>query len=275
MKSPSDHSGTPPTMAVSASLSPDISAFGLDDGHFRNAVSAIAMRLISSGICPAYGGHLRQGLTEQLFDLVIRYRGHPDHRGPVGVFDYLPWPEHIQMANADLVAIAREYKTAARVIRVILLSREGEKMGWESRLGLSPREPDTEEWHEGLTNMRRVVCEDTSAHLLLGGRVSGYRGRMPGIAEEALFSLRSRKAVYLLGGFGGCARDIAEALGLVTPTGKPGVMWPGRQGFGEFGLDSLHNGLGERENRTLASTRHIGHALNLVMHGLHQLRLTP
>ncbi len=275
MRSDSDQPGTPPTIGVSAASSPNISAFGMDDGHFRAALSAIAVRLISEGVCPAYGGRLRQDLSDLLFELVISYRGHPDHRGPVGVLDYLAWPEHIRMANEDLVAIAREYKTAARIIRVALLSREGDKMGWESRLRLSPHEPDTAEWHEGLTSMRRAVCEDTCAHLLLGGRVSGHRGRMPGIAEGALFSLRSCKPVYLLGGFGGCARDIAETLGLATPRGTPGAMWPGRREFEEFGPDSLHNGLDDDDNRTLASTPHVGLALTLVLRGLRRLRLGP
>jgi len=33
---------------------------------------------------------------------------------------------------------------------------------------------------------------------------------MPGIAEETYLSLEAQQPVFVLGGFGGCARDIAE-----------------------------------------------------------------
>ena len=45
--------------------------------------------------------------------------------------------------------------------------------------------------------------QETRARIVLGGRVAGYKGRMPGIAEEALLSLQAQQPVFLLGGFGG------------------------------------------------------------------------
>lgn len=129
--------------------------------------------------------------------------------------------------------------------------------------------------------MRRVMREATQARVVLGGRVAGYKGTMPGIAEEALLSLQKRQPLFLLGGFGGCTRDIAETLGLVEPWAGSRPDWPGRQKFAAFSSDTgsrdastyLSNGLSEDENATLARTPHIDQATILVMRGLHRLGL--
>lgn len=66
----------------------------------------------------------------------------------------------------------------------------------------------------GLTLMReRVHVEaDLKARVVLGGKVTGFVGKYPGILEESLAALKAGKAPYVCGGQGGCARDIALAL---------------------------------------------------------------
>ena len=48
--------------------------------------------------------------------------------------------------------------------------------------------------------MREVMCGETDARILLGGKVEGYRGAMPGIAEEALLSFNAQQPVFWLEG---------------------------------------------------------------------------
>lgn len=57
------------------------------------------------------------------------------------------------------------------------------------------------------------MMSDSDARVVIGGRVEGYKGAMPGIAEEVLLSLKAGKPIFLVGGFGGCTRDLAETLG--------------------------------------------------------------
>ena len=118
--------------------------------------------------------------------------------------------------------------------------------------------------------MRLVMRRETHARVVLGGRVSGYKGTMPGIAEEALLSLQKDQPLFLLGGFGGCTRDIAETLGLVERWAGSRRAWPGRDLFERFPPE-LNNGLTEEENTTLARTPQIDQANVLVMRGLHRL----
>jgi hypothetical protein len=65
-----------------------------------------------------------------------------------------------------------------------------------------------------LTAMRRAMEEAVAGRILIGGQVSGYRGIMPGIIEEAQNTLDSGHLLIAIGGFGGAARDVALALGM-------------------------------------------------------------
>jgi len=50
------------------------------------------------------------------------------------------------------------------------------------------------------------------ARVVLGGKVTGSRGFLPGIFEEALLTLEHQQPLYVLGGFGGAAEVLARAL---------------------------------------------------------------
>lgn len=257
------------TVAVSVSDSPNKMVFGLGEGHLIDATEAIASHLLASGMCLAYGGDLRpHGFTELLFNQLLRYRDHPTHSQRITVTNYLAWPVHISMAPAALSSFLAGHEAAAAVV---LLGRDGSRMGLDERLVLTARDPCAAEWTEGLTSMRKLMCEESDARIVLGGKTENYRGKMPGVAEEVLLSLRARQPVYLIGGFGGCTWDIAETMGLVEPWADEQSVWEGRDNFEEFGHDSLHNGLTLEENKKLASIPHYRFAVTLIRRGLHRL----
>jgi hypothetical protein len=74
--------------------------------------------------------------------------------------------------------------------------------------------------------------------------------------------------LFLLGGFGGCARDIAEDLKLAPPGPTTRPPWPGRGEFVGFTAGNLHNGLNAEENAILATTVHVDQAVTLILRGL-------
>ena len=259
---------TPNTVAISTSESPDMAILGLSEGHLREAVADFALYLLASGSSLAYGGDLRaNGFTELLFDLVARYQRQGDARARVT--NYLAWPVHISMAAVDVATLVAELQGFARLT---IMGQDGGQMSLEDRQALPSREPDDHEWSTGLTAMRRAIREETDARVVLGGRVEGYRGEMPGIAEEALLSFEFGQPVFLVGGFGGCTRYIAETIGLIDTWAGSRAAWPSRQQFEPYGPDDLNNGLSTEENRVLAHTPHIDQAVTLVMRGLHRLR---
>lgn len=75
-----------------------------------------------------------------------------------------------------------------------------------------------------LTSMRKLMARDCKLWISVGGKFIDYSGARPGIAEEAIYAIAAEKPVFPLGAFGGCARDIADALGLLTSDGPT----PGR-----------------------------------------------
>jgi hypothetical protein len=91
---------------------------------------------------------------------------------------------------------------------------------------------------------------------------------MPGLAEEALLSLEARQPLYLMGGFGGCARDVAETMGLISPWAASRSEWSNRATFKAFSVIDLNNGLTPDENAVLARTPHVDQAVTLVLRGL-------
>ena len=278
----------PKTIGISISESPDMRALGLRDGHLRDAMAEIATHLLASGDDLAYGGDLREGgFTRMLFELVLRYTRQPRAGNPTAVFfshhhddrevaddlirvlNYIAWPVHIRMTNDDLESLAEAVRDVAIPI---LLDLEGESITMEHRQNLPSNEPDDDEWTAGLTSMRQTMRKRIDARILLGGRVEGYKGRLPGIAEEALLSLQSGQPVFLLGGFGGCARDIAEALDLAPAWQGSREQWPGRSDFRGYGPESLRNGLSYEDNKVLATTPYIDQSLPLILRGLRFLR---
>jgi hypothetical protein len=138
----------------------------------------------------------------------------------------------------------------------------------DERLKLSQQQPTDAEWSDGLTAMRQVTRAETNARIVLGGRVDKYKGVMPGIAEESLISLQAKQPLYLMGGFGGSARDIAETLGLIAPWAASRSIWPGQDAFKGYSVADLHNGLTVEENATLARTPHVDQAVTLILRGL-------
>lgn len=258
------------TIAISISESPDMPALGLGDEHLRDAMAEIARHLLALGARLIYGGDLRQhGFSDLLFELVARHRrdaNEGDSR--TGVTNYLAWPVHILQPVAELETQIAEVEGSAELV---CLRIDGSGLPIEERRGLLAQVPTEQEWADGLTSMRITMMSGSDARIIVGGRVEDYKGTMPGIAEEALLSLKAGKPIFLVGGFGGCTRDIAETLGLIQPRPTSNPTWAHRTKFAAFTAANLNNGLTDEENATLAYTPHVDQAITLILRGMMQL----
>ena len=242
--------------------------FGFTDGHLKDATAGFAIYLLSSGATLAYGGDLRdQGFTRLIFDLVLRYR--PDKEATPPVANYLAWPVHATMKTEDIRELN---ETLQGFARLILVGLHGSMLACDEHRTVSPEAIDDEKWSVGLTAMRKLMCTQTEARIVLGGKMEGYKGAMPGVAEEASLAIEAKQPVFLVGGFGGCARAIAETLGLSDRWAGSRDVWPGCEIFEGRTEADLNNGLTVTENRQLATTPHVDQAITLVMTGLHRRR---
>ncbi len=258
------------TVAISISESPDMPALGLTEAHLRDGMAEIARHLLALGASLLYGGDLRRGgFSRLMFELVARHRRDADEGDErPGVVNFLAWPVHIQQPSVELEEAMGDLEGFAELV---LLGLDGTPLSMSARQAVEQRQPTEVEWSDGLTAMRRRMLGEGNARVVLGGRVEGYKGAMPGIAEEALLSLQASRPLYLLGGFGGCAYDVAEALGLVAASVIPRRHWHGRSEIERFSPDDLNNGLSRDENQTLARTPHVDQAVVLILRGLARL----
>lgn len=258
------------TIAISISESPDMPVLGLGNEHLQDAMAEMARHFLALGAQLIYGGDLRQyGFSNLLFELVARYRRDADEDDSrTGVKNYLAWPVHIQRSVDELETQIADVEDSAEIV---CLRVDGGSLPIEERRRLPCQVPTEQEWADGLTSMRVEMMSGSDARVVVGGRVEGYKGTMPGIAEEALISLKAGKPIFLVGGFGGCTRDIAETLGLIKPRATLISTWAGRTEFAGYTVANLNNGLTDEENATLAYTPHVDQAITLILRGMMQL----
>ena len=142
-------------------------------------------------------------------------------------------------------------------------------------------------WATSLTQMRLESIADSSARIICGGKAKGFTGFMPGIAEEFMIAYNSKKPIYLIGGFGGCAHVIANILvgkasskelldaAMQVDTYKQFYEWSNANGyridydfFNRIIVEELNNGLNPEENLRLMQSVDIMEVVSLVLTGL-------
>lgn len=259
-----------PRIGISASDSVDLDRLGLVETHLRLAVGEISRAIVQAGSAPVYGGHLQpDGLTVFLESEMDRY-GSIDR--PLELV--VAWSEHRSMSLKELKAHREGLGLKARIK---YLDQEG--VPGEADRGRRRKEGekrpvvvDPETTVASLTALRRYLVDATEARVFIGGKEQGYRGRMPGILEEAKFAIGAGQPLYLVGGFGGATATLATRLcGLEN-------RWPPSTDQADIGpIDAAveasewslsANGLSEDENRRLATTHRPSEAATLVAIGL-------
>lgn len=275
-------------VGISISESPDMEYLGFGDTHLHDFLTEVARYLLSAGASLAYGGDLRaNGFTETLFSLVGTYKM-PGQSHSARILSYLAWPIHLLLdvgERARLQNVAEIKELPAPAIE-----------GIDPTVFLPPNELHASSiWCKSLTAMRRQLALDNDAQVLMGGRTAGYKGRYPGVVEEAHEFMKAGKPVYLIGAFGGGTRAVIEALrhgnpevltekvqsgdvkyeGLVkyynatTPDTEEQINYPSlRRFFHEKGVLGLNNALSAAENERLFTSHHLPEIISLILKGL-------
>jgi SLOG cluster2 len=263
-------------IAISASESPDLGRLGLVETHFRLALGEIARSVLISGGKLCYGGHLEpEGYTAALIQELHRYSRRDR---PLQIC--LAWQEHRKISKADF---ERQKNELGLFGEIVCLNPEGQAVAWEANRKSAAPEPvtDVELCQQSLTGLRRFMATQCNGRVLIGGKRVGFQGRFPGVLEEALISVEANQPLYLAGGFGGVAADIARILGLDDgawlPANTDELPIDGRLALALDQLSklvkskdpkALSNGLSTDENRRLAATHRPSEIAALVSLGL-------
>ncbi|MCB1909748.1 MAG: TIR domain-containing protein [Rhodocyclaceae bacterium] len=295
-------------VALSISVSPDLAHHGLTAKHLDAALVEISRQLLVRGAVLEYGGHLgSDGYTQALFDMAREYAALSGLPPAERIINDVGWPLPLETLLPE---------TRAKNQRVGVFRRIARPEGVEA---LDPAtfvdEPayfpaDSAErryaWARGMSAMRAFQCggEGARARIVLGGQTGAqadgspvdkwYSGRIPGVIEEALLSLRHGQPLFVIGAFGGAAAMVAELLQGRRPAAfswdfqkqaphaeamralylKHGQDWEDYEQMAEFFADSGVDGLaaGNRlsaaENRELFACRDLGRIVELLLTGL-------
>ena len=127
--------------------------------------------------------------------------------------------------------------------------------------------------------MRHYVTSNSDARVLLGGKLRGYRGSIPGVIEEAILAVTATQPLCVAGGFGGAA-TAANALDPDQTTWHPPDLPEGADECAEalpqlVAAAAAHplvaDGLSQVERRQLGATHRPGDIASLVVNGLGRL----
>lgn len=289
-------------LSISDPPNGELDRLGLTQQHIRRAWLAVARHLLAAGAGFDYAGDLRdQGFTWQIVDLIRAHR-QADIKIEQPVTLHLSWPMSEQLTAADRAKIPSPIRVQAHPLPP--------DVPWIPGTSTAPDTPEARfAWARALTETRLTVTQATHARLLLGGAWIA-KGRIPGLAEEALLHLEAGKPVYLLGGFGGMTAALAAAVrGEVPralteavqfkdelpraaaahynawidtlapetpchPTVRMRVDYPALiTRFAQRGPGGLNNGLTADLNLRLMATRDLTEAIGLVLYGLQRCGL--
>jgi hypothetical protein len=292
-------------VALSISEAEDLPRWGLRKPHLDDVLLELSRYLLVAGVRLAYGGHLGSlGYTVRLADLLydpiveqLRGAAPTSAPPPAELVSYLAWPAVGGAADV------------ARLGPLVEVRRCDRPIGLDEAVDAAfAAEPQTDipvdsplhrfAWARGLTVMRERQTAEIAARVIVGGRLGpagdGYRGRMPGVLEEALLAIRAERPVYLVGAFGGCARLVLDVLDgasrqelswdyqrTVPHSDELRQLYKDReQPWDEYdaiaidlkarGIAGLKNGLTPTENRELATTRSAERIVELVLRGVQQ-----
>lgn len=222
------------TLGVSMALADNLSSIGLSPTHLECAVAEVSQMMLIGGGSLLYAGapgtHVPD-LTTAVMDTVSSYTAsveayarlggdHEQHNIHPGHMFSLAVPCIVLGTPASIKRLSRAANHFARYASIVVLDKNGLKI--EDFDDLPPWQGDSNETARALQQIRQALPQYCDARLLIGGKTrrqstdnpNGYIGNLPGIVEEALYTLRKDQPLFIAGGFGGAAALLARELGL-------------------------------------------------------------
>ncbi|MER8595731.1 hypothetical protein NKH33_30000 [Mesorhizobium sp. M1182] len=241
-------------VAISVSDGPDLQLFGFLPQHLRRLLASLAAATLRAGWRIGYGGDLRRdGFTRSLLADMAAAFGRGEFQGRpqaavVHFFALSSWrdlsvqtilehmtdrklgPTEAPIAPVVETRFFLKGKPAGILpgsstgpfvgivvqdgaLRLVETGDEIEESRFISILETAAKVPSTP--GAALTSMRRTMAAVCPLRIQFSGKIDAYQGDRPGLLEEATEQIRAGGIVMPLGAFGGAAREVAIALGLL------------------------------------------------------------
>ncbi len=214
--------------------SDDVRSAGIGDVHFNDLTLRLTRRLLSEKHRVAYGGTLTNdnNITKALISAAqgwradVGFKVDPDSQAKQvkaatdalktpPVINYAAWPHSKEVTEArrasTLGLVGYESFKPRGPYRGVPFDRLSD----EERTALAGRLDG-----DALTAMRAKMATDCRVRVFFAGKVHGWSGWLPGLAEELLAAIEQKQRCVLIGGFGGLTQLLVEFLS------KPDSRWP-------------------------------------------------
>ena len=177
--------------------------------HLKRLSQDLARHLLARSATLIYGGDLRKdGFTEFILDeaSALRERLNGD---VTPVENHLAWP--LYLANQDIITWRAKYRPVMNTVEHPIPDDIAGEV--DSLVFTQPNStPNNYIWSRCLSTMREASISASSARVCAGGKLSGYKGKMPGVLEEIVIALDQGKPVYLLGAFRGITGAVCDTI---------------------------------------------------------------
>lgn len=281
-------------VSISEPSDAELLLLGQTAQHLMLLMQDIARYALSYGTELIYGGDLRPGgFTEFLFQeghaLQSRLQSLNVH-----LTNHIAWPIHLADTD-DLRGWKAKHRRVATMVEHQLPGDVGDLVPSAAAFLAPSGQASSFVWSRSLTEMRKVMIADCDFRLSAGGRLTGYKGCMPGLLEEIALSVEMEKPIFLLGGFGGVTRSVCRLVLEKSVPEELTFAWqlssnPGLSDMVSFaalrGVDyekqyqrvleslmnaELRNGLTPDENAWLFETPFADEVIHLVLKGIGQV----
>lgn len=193
-------------VAISVSINEDLEKIGFSEQHLNDISIEIARYIIANDGTALYGGDLREnGFTYYFSELSNQYK--KTNEKTFKFVNYFVFP-NTKLLTHD---VRIDFHSKQIEIKEILVPKT---VSIDEQKEYKPTHciEDRYSFCECFKEMRIQMAKDCSARILVGGKSTNYLGYIPGVIEEALYTLKENKPLFLVGGFGGATEKLIRLI---------------------------------------------------------------
>ncbi len=194
-------------IAISVSDNEDLEHLGLSTHHLKDVMIELARYILANGGTLLYGGHLKkEGYTKLFAELSYQYKFLNDKS--FRFVNFFPFPN----SNSLSLEIKADFVKQQVEPVVIEIPEHLSEIDKQRKYDPINNIEDKFIFSECFSDMRNFMANSSHARIVVGGKQSKFLGYLPGIVEEAYYSLKANKPVYIIGGFGGAAKSLSKVI---------------------------------------------------------------
>ena len=220
------------SVCVSVSDSAELSKLGLSILHEQDFTDEIHLSLLLAGLRIVYGGRLEdpaeangRNFTLRLLELVRSHTELADNLETrlEPILNIPPWPLSLTSRPENLSRMLLNLLNGVAKIRpgprpetseIPDLDDQGQPLFPADTNPFTLKDTPLRRlaWTRGMSLMRQQTTIDTAARVVMGGKLKGYSGLYPGVLEEAWWSVKLGRPLFLLGALGGAGQAVIDLI---------------------------------------------------------------